>query len=417
MATEVNIASATDYNSKAGVRFARSAVREISGSGVVEPIRTSEHYIEMYRSDPSLRNFIETAPHAIIVTDEAGMVRTCNPYAEKLFGYEEAEVFGKPFAALLDPFYSSNPTGRSVFCSDPDVSKAPRDMEARARKKNGELFPVELVTNRFVLGVSRVYLHFIRDISFRQRFEQRISELQQELIHLSQTNVLGELASAITHELNQPLTAITNYAAAARQCGCKATPEELESSFDLMEKAASQAKRAWQIMHKLRKLVQHRGVECTSCDLRVAVEDAVQLATLGTSHQRIKVSVQMPSEPVMVLMDRVQIQILLTNLVRNAIDELSKWNGEKKVAVMLRVCPDQSAEVKVEDTGPGITPEVFESIFEPFHTTKPDGLGMGLAISRRIAEAHDGRLSADNRPEGGAVFSFIVPMSSENMGE
>ena len=323
MATEVNLAAVTSYNSNAGGDTVGGAVRQISGSGVVEHIRSSDYENEMYRSDPSLPSFIQTAPHAIIVTDEAGMVRTCNPFAENMFGYTEAEVFGKPFAALLDPYNPAPPIGRSVFCSDPDASKTPRNVETRARKKNGELFPVELVTNRVMLGSSRVDLHFIRDISFRQRFEQRISELERELIHLSQTNVLGELASAITHELNQPLTAITNYAAAARQCGCRATPEELESSFDLMDKAASQAKRAWQIMHKLRKLVQHRGVECMDCDLRAVLEDAVQLATLGTSHQRIKVSVRMPSEPVMVLMDRVQIQILLTNLVRNAIDELS----------------------------------------------------------------------------------------------
>lgn len=170
-------------------------------------------------------------------------------------------------------------------------------------------------------------------------------------------------------------------------------------------------------MYKLRKLVQHRGVECVDSDLRATVDDAVQLATMGTSHHRLQVTVEMPSEPVMVLMDRVQIQIILTNLVRNAVDELSDWGGERKVQVTLRVSPDKTAEVLVEDTGPGIAPEVFESIFDPFHTTKPDGLGMGLAVSRRIAEAHGGQLAAANRPEGGAVFSFIVPMSSQNMGE
>jgi two-component system, LuxR family, sensor kinase FixL len=417
MPLEVNIASATNYNSKGSSRSARGVRCEISGSGVVEQTRSLEQYQEFYRSDPLLRSFIESAPHAIIVTDDKGVIRSCNPFAEKLFGYTEVEVFGKAFSTLAGRPHLGRSTGGSIFCSEPSPSKSVPNNEAKARKKSGELCPVEIVSNQLVLDESPVYVHFIRDVSFRLRFEKRISELQQELIHLSQTNVLGELASAITHELNQPLTAITNYAAAAKQCGCKASPEDLESSFALMDKAASQAKRAWQIMHKLRKLVQHRGAECTNCDLRATLEDAVQLATLGTSHHRIQVTLDMPASPVMVLMDRVQIQILLTNLVRNAVDELNTWDGERKVRVMLQVCPDKTAAVSVEDTGPGIAPEVFESIFDPFHTTKPDGLGMGLSICRRIAEAHDGRLSAANRAEGGAVFSFIVPMSSEILGE
>lgn len=417
MPLEVNTASATIYNSKESSQTAHAVRCQISGSGVVEQMRSLEQYQEFYRSDPLLRSFVESAPHAIIITDDKGLIRSFNPFAEDLFGYTEPEVFGQPFATLAVRMSLGRSTGGSIFCSKPSLSGGSASKEAKAKKKNGELCPVEIVSNRMSLDGSPVYVHFIRDISSRLRFEKRISELQQELIHLSQTNVLGELASAITHELNQPLTAITNYAAAAKQCGCKASPEDLESSFALMDKAASQAKRAWQIMHKLRKLVQHRGAECTNSDLRATLEDAVQLAMLGTSHHRIQVTLDVPATPVMVLMDRVQIQILLTNLVRNAVDELSTWDGERRVEVTLQVCPDNTAAVSVEDTGPGIASEVFESIFDPFHTTKPDGLGMGLSICRRIAEAHDGRLSADNRAEGGAIFSFIVPMSSEIMGE
>ena len=417
MALKVNITSATDYNSTRGSEFASTAAAKISGGEIVEQNniiseRRTKPYLEFHRDEASLRSFIATAPHAIIVTSDDGVIQSLNPFAEDLFGYCEEEVFGKGIAALLDPYYSNHPGTKSTFCSEPASAK----VEAKARKKSGEVVPVELVSKPHVLGARHIHIHYIRDVSFRQRFEQRISELQQELMHLSQHNVLGELASAIAHELNQPLTAITNYAAAAQQCGCTATPEELESSFAMMEKAAGQAKRAWQIMHKLRSLVQHRAADCANGDLRAVIEDAVQLATLGTSHRRISVSLKLPADPVMVLMDRMQVQILLTNLVRNAVDELGAVKGERKVWVALRVCPGNEAEVSVEDTGHGIAPEVFERMFDPFHTTKPDGLGMGLAISRRIAEAHGGRLAAENRPEGGAVFTFVVPMSSENMG-
>lgn len=177
---EVNIASATDYNSRVGGGFARGARRPVSGGGVVEHVSTPEQYLEFYRSDPSLRTFIETAPHAIIATDADGMIRTCNPFAEELFGYTAAEVFGKPFAALLDPFYVGT-AGRSIFCSEPPSPEAVPNIEAKARKKNGEIFPIELVSSRFKVGASLINLHFIRDVSFRQRFEHRISQLQQEL--------------------------------------------------------------------------------------------------------------------------------------------------------------------------------------------------------------------------------------------
>jgi two-component system sensor kinase FixL len=157
-------------------------------------------------------------------------------------------------------------------------------------------------------------------------------------------------------------------------------------------------------------LLQHRGAECSRDDLRLAVDDAVHLATLGANQQGITVTVNKPSEPVMVLMDRVQVQVLLANLIRNAMDELSTINGERKIWITLSVNAQNLAELAVEDTGHGITPEVFENIFDPFHTTKAEGLGVGLALSRRIAQAHGGRLSAANRPEGGATFSFVVPV-------
>ncbi len=418
MVSKVNVILASHYNSAVSSGIASLATAKISGGSVVEQKHiTSEHLtrarFNYLREEVPLRFFIAAAPHAIVVTDDSGVVQECNLAAEDLFGYSAGEIYGRPITELLDPYHANHTEAKSTFCSEPSAAKD----ESRARKKNGEIVPVELVSKQFVLKGRLIHLHYVLDVSFRKRFEQRICELQQELMHVSQHNVLGELASAITHELNQPLMAITNYAAAARQCGCMASPANLENSFALMEKAASQAVRASQIVHKLRALMQHQEADCREDDLRLVIEDAVQLATLGTAHLGITVSVKLPATCVAVLMDRVQVQILLTNLVRNAVDELRIANGERKIRVALRVGPDNEAEVSVEDTGRGITPEVFESIFDPFHTTKPDGLGMGLAISRRIAEAHGGRLAADNRPEGGAIFTFVIPMSSQSMGE
>jgi two-component system sensor kinase FixL len=415
MTLNINYHITDNYNTNAISGFASSNKPACSnGTQTMPPSVSIGHELPHYRDENSLRQFIKIAPHPIVVTGADGTVRFCNSFAAELFGYLEAEMTGLAFSTLISLYKNEE----SALLNDTDVKghefvpDSHPALEAKARRKNGEVLPIELGSSEFELDAQKIALHFIRDISFRKRSKQRIMELQRELMHLSRQNVLGELASAITHELNQPLMAITNYATAARKCGCTASREKLEASFALMEKAAGQAQRARQIVHKLRTLVSHHEVECAENDLRAVLEEAVQLASLGAAEHGIDVSLTVPQTPVMVLMDRVPVQILLTNLVRNAVDALNSRTGDKKVTVILRVLPGNSAEVSVQDTGAGIAAEVFETIFDPFHSTKPDGLGMGLAICRRIAEAHDGRLAAANLPAGGAIFSFIDPMSN-----
>jgi two-component system sensor kinase FixL len=335
-----------------------------------------------------------------------------NLQAQALFGYGEEEVRGRKFASLMEPGFQPKVAALGAYTPDPALWTPVRCQDGiRALRKNGELFPVEIQKNQCTHVGETVHIYYIRDMSLNARYEQRIAELEREIAHLSRHSVLGELATSITHELSQPLTAITNYTAAASRCRSQgATPEELANSIDLIARAGEQAKRAWLIMHRLRQLLQHRGGEQSRDDLRLAVDDALQLATLGAAQQGITVEVALPPEPVMVMMDRVQVQVLLANLIRNAMDELSTVDGERKLWVRLSVNAENLAELAVEDTGHGITPEVFENIFDPFHTTKAEGLGVGLALSRRIAQAHCGRLAAANRPEGGAIFSFVVPV-------
>jgi two-component system sensor kinase FixL len=171
------------------------------------------------------------------------------------------------------------------------------------------------------------------------------------------------------------------------------------------------------MMHRLRRLLQHRGSDFNNDDMRLAAEEAIELSTLGAGEYGISLEVDLPHQPVIVRMDRIQVQILLANLIRNAVDELRVVKGERKIRIRLATDNDGMAVFSVEDTGPGIAPAVFENIFEPFLTTKPEGLGVGLAVSRRIALAHDGRLAARNRPEGGAAFSFLVPLSGGEEGQ
>jgi two-component system, LuxR family, sensor kinase FixL len=413
MTFKVNIATFPKYSSEVVSEPACIAISKISGEKAVaqRKMQPSSPF-PAFTAGPSLHFCLLNAPEAFVVTNRSGNILSFNRCAQTLFGYSEEEVRGAKFVSLLEPGFQQKLAGMGAFNPDPSVwTPVAGKAEISERRKNGELFPAEIQKNQSTHVGEIIHIYYVRDLSLNSRYEQRIAELEREIAHLSRHSVLGELATSITHELSQPLTAITNYTAAASRCRSRgATTEELENSIDLIARAGEQAKRAWLIMHKLRQLLQHRGAERSRDDLRLAVDDAVQLATLGAVQQGITVAVALPPEPVMVLMDRVQVQVLLANLIRNAIDELSAIEGQRKIWIRLSVNAQNLAELAVEDTGHGIAPEVFENIFDPFHTTKAEGLGVGLALSRRIAQAHGGRLCAANRPEGGAIFSFVVPV-------
>ena len=413
MVFKVNITPFPKYSFDTGSEFACVDIPKISGERAV-----AQHKIQpgsqfsTFTVGPSLRFTLLNAPEAYVVVASAGHILSFNRHAQTLFGYDEEEVRGAEFGYLLEPGYQPDVVAFGASKSDHSIwTQVCRQGGGRARRKNGELFAVEMLRSQCANLGEIVHIYCIRDLSLNTRYEQRIAELEREIAHLSRHSVLGELTTSITHELSQPLTAIANYAAAAGRCRLQdATAEELANSIGLIARAGEQAKRAWLIMHKLRQLLQHRSGEHSRDDLRLAVEDAVQLATLGVAQQRITVSVELPPEPVIVLMDRIQVQVLLANLIRNAVDELSTTDGERKIWIRLAINAQNLAELAVEDTGHGIAPEVFENIFDPFHTTKAEGLGVGLALSRRIAQAHGGRLAAANRPDGGAIFSFVVPV-------
>jgi two-component system sensor kinase FixL len=377
----------------------------------VDHNRTLREAAKSNVDDVFAQTLMRTAPEAIVTTTADGHIDWFNDKAQSLFGYKRAEILGANIAVLLEPLdHSAAAPLHHAYCAQIGWHAFAEGAGYRGRKRNGEFVPIEISMSECGLRESKKWIFYIKDLSAIRRYEQRIAELEREVTFLSLHSILGELATTITHELCQPLTAITNYTAAATRCLAQASSDIRESSLELITKAGDQAKRAWLIIHRLRRLLQHSGTECARNDLRTSIEEAIQLATLGAAQHGIDIKVELPAEPVTVLSDHVQIEILVSNLIRNAVDELIVSNGEKRMHIRLRVTEDNFAEVSIEDTGAGIAPEVFENIFDPFHTTKPQGLGVGLAVSRRIAQAHGGRLSAENRPEGGAVFRFVIPV-------
>ncbi len=236
---------------------------------------------------------------------------------------------------------------------------------------------------------------------------RRLNEMEAVLIHLSRVSELGRHVSALAHEVNQPLTAISNYAAASMELAEKA-PERLKP---LLQRLNEQAARAVEIIRNLRDFLSQHESEKHVEDIHEVLERAVRLA-LATASERIPV-VEMLCSPATsaALIDRVQIEQVVFNLVHNAIEAMADW-PRRILTLATDLTSDGMIEVSVSDTGPGLAPEIRSRLFEPFVTTKAGGLGIGLSICRVIVEAHGGRLRADTNPGGGTIFRFTIPRFS-----
>jgi two-component system sensor kinase FixL len=221
---------------------------------------------------------------------------------------------------------------------------------------------------------------------------------------------MGEMASTLAHELNQPLSAIANYLRGSRRLldAGNADPAIVSSALD---KAADQALRAGEIIRRLRNFVARSEEQRSVEPVTKLVEEASALALVGAKEHRVQVNFKIDPAVPTVLVDRVQIQQVLVNLIRNAVDAMMV-SERRLLTISSRPAPDEMVEIAVSDTGPGIDPSLKESLFQPFHTTKANGMGVGLSICRSIVEAHGGRIVAEANDGGGAVLRFTVPSAA-----
>jgi len=279
------------------------------------------------------------------------------------------------------------------------------------RRKDGETFPMELQVGEFAFAGGRYFTGFVRDLTERQEAERRIQDLQAELLHASRLSVMGQMASTMAHELNQPLTAVANYLEAARQLLVSGVGGR-ERINDMMEKAIAQVQRAGDVIRRLRGFVSKGETERRVQSLNQLVEEALALALVGARQSGVRTSLELDQTLPPVLVDHVQIQQVVLNLVRNAVEAMEEVD-RRELTSGTRAIPQQGmAEVIVADTGPGIAPELVDSLFQPFVTTKAAGMGLGLSICREIVEAHHGRLTMAPASSGGAEFRVTLPIAT-----
>jgi two-component system, LuxR family, sensor kinase FixL len=260
-------------------------------------------------------------------------------------------------------------------------------------------------------GGEPYFTGFVRDLTEHQLTQARLQELQSELVHISRLSAMGEMASALAHELNQPLAAISNYMKGSRRLLAGSQDPNAPRIENAMDRAAEQALRAGQIIRRLRDFVSRGESEKRVESLAKLIEEAGALGLAGAREQNVQLRFHLNPEYDLVLVDRVQIQQVLVNLFRNALEAMAQSPQRELIASNAKVADDM-VEVEVSDTGSGFPDDVRANLFQTFFTTKETGMGVGLSISRSIIEAHGGRMWAESNPAGGATFRFTLPAVS-----
>jgi two-component system sensor kinase FixL len=360
-----------------------------------------------------LKSVIDTAPDAIVTIDRDGTISGFSPSAERMFGYAAGEVTGRNVSCLMpEPYRAQHDSYIARYLDTGEKRIIGIGRTVIARHKSGRTFPIELAVGEVLSGGTHVFTGFIRDISDRVAAQARVSRLQQELNHVSRLSAMGEIASMIVHELNQPLTAIANFGEAAKRLVETGDPEHRAPEF--IEKAVAQAHRASEMIRRLRDFVSRGSTERELIAVNEVVRDASRLALIGAADQQVRTSFDLAGDLPRVTADRIQIQQVVVNLIRNAIDAMVGAGEVAPDCAMLAIesrseDADGSVTISVADNGPGLAAEIAGQLFTPFVTTKKDGMGIGLSVSRSIVEAHGGRIWAEARPAGGTRFSFTLP--------
>jgi len=382
-------------------------------SGIVIDIDDQKQIEEALRTREShLHSILETIPDAMIVIDGNGIMQFFSSAAERQFGYTEREAIGQNVSMLMpNPDRSRHDGYLDRYRSTGERHIIGIGRIVTGQRKDGTTFPMHLSIGEMQSGGAPYFTGFVRDLTEHQQTQARLLELQSELVHVSRLSAMGEMASALAHELNQPLAAISNYMKGSRRLLSTSTDPNLSKIEGALDRAAEQAIRAGQIIRRLRDFVARGESEKRVESLSKLIEEAGALGLTGAREQAVQLRFSLDPQHDQVLVDRVQIQQVLVNLFRNALEAMAE-SPRRELTASNRLVSDDMIEVAVSDTGSGFGEDVEKNLFQTFFTTKETGMGVGLSISRSIIEAHGGRMWAETNAAGGATFCFTLPAAS-----
>jgi two-component system sensor kinase FixL len=378
----------------------------------VDVTERDEREAELEARQAQVRSILETVPDAMVVIDERGIIRSFSSAAERLFGYQASEIVHQGIATIMP---AAAPGIRRFIKRylQHDGRRPESGPLLSAVHRDGSEIPVELSVGEALIGGERLLTIFMRDVSERVATELRMAELNSELLHAARLSAMGEMAEGLAHELNQPLTASINFLGAAEMLLAR-EDADLFQVRDLIDMARDQALRTGDIIRRLRAFVAKGEVEVRAEPVDEVIRDAVALVVASSFQPDVTVEYDLQSEQRMMLVDRVQVQQVLVNLLRNAVEALRQTEtGAGEILIATRCVDEEMIEISVADTGPGLPESFLKAPYKSFSSTKEEGMGVGLSICRRIVEAHGGKLTAGNRPEGGAIFRFTLQTIEE----
>ena len=383
------------------------------GGSQLHAARQRERRTANYLAERSMEldTLLNTVIDAAVVIEDDGRIRSINPAARRQFGYEPAELVGKNVSMLMPEPYKGRHDGYLArYLRTGERRIIGTDRVVVGARKDGTTFPMKLAVGEMALNGNRHFIGFIRDLTAMEETASRLQQSQNEVARLARYNELGEMASTLAHELNQPLAAVVNYVQGAQRLLTDATDPKLVQLQAALQEATRQTLRAGDIIRHLREFVTRGDADMQPSDVKTLVEEASALALAGSSESGIRTYFELSDTPP-VLANRIQVQQVLLNLIRNAMEAMRE--SENKVLTVRTSVDDGFVSVDVIDTGPGIPPDIQARLYQPFVTGKRGGMGIGLSIAKRIAEAHGGSISAGSTPTGGTRFHFSLPVLEE----
>ncbi|HET6315596.1 MAG TPA: ATP-binding protein, partial [Chloroflexota bacterium] len=390
---------------------ARLAVLQVLASEAAMALENSRLYRELQEREAQIRRLVDANIIGITLWDRDGRIREASDAFLALVGYDREELVGGHVrwrGLTPDEWHAADERALAELAATGRCAP----FEKEYVRKDGSRVPV-LVGAAVFEGRQDEGVAFVLDLTERKRAEEALRQAQAELAHVARLTTLGELTASIAHEINQPLGAVVNNASA---CVRWLAAQNLAEARQSAARVVADGHRAAEIIGRIRNLAKKAPLQKDWLDLNATIRDVLALARSEVQRHGVVLETHLAADVPLILGDRIQVQQVLLNLLLNAIEAMSGVGaGPRALWVSSELVAATEVVIAVRDSGPGLDPQSLDRLFDAFYTTKPHGLGLGLAISRRIIEAHGGRLWATANTPHGAVLQFTLPMGREGV--